>query len=112
MENKDIEDLLLKVKLTPSSKLKENILQDVYKIKITENKFQLRNTAFKKIAFALITILGAQEFFINTYRNFCGSNLSFHDLWISLIILVICVLIHQIIEKYLPFVLGKSKKVK
>ena len=52
MENKDIEDLLLKVKLTPSSKLKENILQDVYKIKITENKFQLRNTAFKKIAFA------------------------------------------------------------
>lgn len=52
MENKDIEDLLLKVKLTPNSKLKENILQDVYKIKITENKFQLRNTAFKKIAFA------------------------------------------------------------
>ena len=70
------------------------------------------NFYIKKIAFALITILGAQEFFINTYRNFCGSNLSFHDLWISLIILVICVLIHQIIEKYLPFVLGKSKKVK
>ena len=35
MENKDIEDLLLKVKLTPSSKLKEIILQDFYKIKIT-----------------------------------------------------------------------------
>lgn len=53
MENKDIEDLLLKVKLTPSSKLKENILQDVYKIKITENKFQLRNTAFKKLLLLL-----------------------------------------------------------
>lgn len=46
MENKDIEDLLLKVKLTPSSKLKENILQDVYK-----NKNYRKQVSIKKYCF-------------------------------------------------------------
>lgn len=66
----------------------------------------------KKIAFALITILGAQFLFILSFRKWFGAELSVHYIWISLVILFGCVAIHQLIEKYIPFILGKRKEKK
>lgn len=56
---------------------------------------------------ALITILCMQNFFCYTYRHLCDqTNISLITVT-SALIFIACVLIHQLLEKYFPFTIGK-----
>lgn len=58
---------------------------------------------------ALISILCIQNLFVYTFRNFCDrTNLQLIAVS-SFIIFVLCVIIHQLLDRYLPFAVGKYK---
>lgn len=59
---------------------------------------------------ALITILCVQNLFIYIYRNHCDQTNLWLDIIISVIVFIACVLIHQLLDRYLPFAVGKYKK--
>lgn len=59
---------------------------------------------------ALISILCIQNFFIYIYRNHCDQTNLLLDFIVSVIIFIVCVLIHQLLDRYLPFAVGKYKK--
>lgn len=67
------------------------------------------NKWIKKCALSLITILCAQNFFVYTFKHFSGWwNYLYNELWISLLFMIACVLIHDFLDKYLPMSVGKG----
>ena len=56
---------------------------------------------------ALITILCMQNLFCYTYRNLCDQTNYPLIAITSVLIFIACVLIHQLLEKHLPFAVGK-----
>lgn len=58
---------------------------------------------------ALISILCLQALFYYTFNNFCDRTNAFLCIAASAAILMICVFLHGYIDKYMPFVLGKTK---
>lgn len=56
---------------------------------------------------ALITILCVQAFFCSTYWHVCAFTNYLLAVATSVLIFIACVLIHQLFERYLPFVVGK-----
>lgn len=66
-----------------------------------------RNQIVKKTATSLITILCAQYLFVLTFKHFNGWwNSVYNELWISLIIMFICVVFHDYLSKYFPLFVG------
>lgn len=59
---------------------------------------------------ALISILCIQNLFVYTYRNNCDQTNIILVIISSIIIFIFCVLIHQLLDRYLPFTVGKYKK--
>ena len=59
---------------------------------------------------ALISILCIQNLFVYTFRNHCDQTNLLLDIIVSVVIFVLCVLIHQLLDRYLPFAVGKYKK--
>ncbi len=59
---------------------------------------------------ALITILCIQQLFVYSYRNHCNQTNLLHNFIVSVFILIACVIIHQLLDRYLPFAVGKYKK--
>ena len=59
---------------------------------------------------ALISILCIQNLFVYTYRNNCDQTNMILITISSVFILIACVLIHQLLDRYLPFAVGKYKK--
>lgn len=60
-------------------------------------------------AISLITILCVQNFFIYTFKHTHGWwNYLYNELWIALVILILCVIIHHFIDKYVPLAVGKG----
>lgn len=59
---------------------------------------------------ALISILCIQNLFVYTFRNHCDQTNLLLDIIVSVVIFALCVLIHQLLERYLPFAVGKYKK--
>ena len=58
---------------------------------------------------ALISILCLQALFYYTFNNFCDRYNAILCIAASVVILLLCVLLHRYIDKYMPFVLGKTK---
>ena len=60
----------------------------------------------EKVALSLITILGAQNLFIYTLHGYV-QNMFLLCAVLSIPILICCVLIHQLLEKHCPVLVGK-----
>lgn len=60
---------------------------------------------------ALISILCIQNLFVYTFRNYCDRTNLMLCFIVSIIILILCILIHQLLDRYLPFAVGKYKKL-
>ena len=69
------------------------------------------NKLIKKVALSLITILGAQNLFIYTLHSYV-QNMFLLCAVLSIPILICCVLIHQLLEKHWPVLVGKVKPKK
>ena len=69
------------------------------------------NKWVKTTALSLITILGAQNLFIYTLHHYV-QNMFLLCAVLSIIILICCVFIHQVLEKHCPVLVGKTKSKK
>ena len=58
---------------------------------------------------ALISILCIQNLFVYTFRNFCNQTNIMLCATSAVVILIVCVFIHQLMERYIPFAVGKTK---
>lgn len=64
-------------------------------------------------AISLITILCAQNIFIYTFKHMYGWwHYIYNELWIALVILILCVIIHYFLDKYIPLTVGKGSYYK
>lgn len=62
---------------------------------------------------ALISVLGLQYLFMLVWDNYVGRNQSYYISFLAAIaIMVLCVTMHYLTLKYIPFVLGKFKNDK